>query len=171
MRRTRLASAEGLSAPDVRIGIGLNLGRACVGNMGSEHRFNYSIVGDAVNVAARIESLTKELGVDILAADSLREEAPKFAWLEAGDVELRGRHETTNLFVLVGDETLAASEAFATLSQEHAALMRAAARGKKFETERRLMACESLAAASFPMLTLFYDKFLERHALDVADVA
>ena len=42
--------------PDVRIGIGINLGSACVGNMGSEHRFNYSIVGDAVNIAARIRA-------------------------------------------------------------------------------------------------------------------
>ncbi len=155
-------------APNVRIGIGLNLGRACVGNMGSEHRFNYSIVGDAVNVAARIESLTKELGVDILAAESLRQAAPDFAWLEAGNVELRGRLETTNLFVLVGDEKLAASEAFAQLSRQHAALMKAAARGEKLEIERRLMACETIAAASFPMLMLFYDKFLERLELDVA---
>ena len=154
----------------MRIGIGLNLGRACVGNMGSEHRFNYSIVGDAVNVAARIESLTKELGVDILAADSLREDAPDLPGWKLGTSSCEGPWRR-RIFRPCGRRDLAASEAFATLSHEHAALMKAAARGEKFKTERRLMACESFAVASFPMLTLFYDKFLERHELDVADVA
>ncbi len=76
--------------PIVRIGVGINEGSACVGNMGSEHRFNYSVVGDAVNISARIQGLTKEMGVDILAAESVREHAEGFAWLEAGEVELRG---------------------------------------------------------------------------------
>ena len=101
--------------PIVRIGVGINEGSACVGNMGSEHRFNYSVVGDAVNISARIQGLTKEMGVDILAAESVREHAEGFAWLEAGEVELRGRENMTNMFVLVGDEEVAASEAFAAL--------------------------------------------------------
>ena len=55
----------------VRIGVGLNTGIACVGNMGSEKRFNYSAMGDVVNVAARIEGLCKEVGADILASESV----------------------------------------------------------------------------------------------------
>jgi adenylate cyclase len=46
--------------------VGVNTGFACVGNMGSETRFDYSAIGDAVNIAARLESATKEVGVDIL---------------------------------------------------------------------------------------------------------
>ena len=107
--------------PIVRVGVGINEGSACVGNMGSEHRFNYSVVGDAVNISARIQGLTKEMGVDILAAQSVREHAPDFAWLEAGEVELRGRENATKLFVLVGDEEMAASGEFAALRAEHEA--------------------------------------------------
>jgi adenylate cyclase len=54
-----------LSVP-VACGVGVNTGFACVGNMGSETRFDYSAIGDAVNIAARLESATKEVGVDIL---------------------------------------------------------------------------------------------------------
>lgn len=64
--------AEGL--PAIAIGIGINTGDAIVGNMGSNTRFDYSAIGDAVNIAARLESATKERGVDIL----IGEETEKF---------------------------------------------------------------------------------------------
>ena len=51
---------------DVEIGVGVNSGYAVVGNMGSDTRFDYTAIGDAVNLAARLESSTKEVGEDIV---------------------------------------------------------------------------------------------------------
>ena len=58
-----------LSEP-IAIGIGVNTGTAVIGNMGSDTRFDYSAIGDCVNTAARLESATKEVGVDILIGES-----------------------------------------------------------------------------------------------------
>jgi len=54
----------------IEIGIGINTGTAVIGNMGSDTRFDYSAIGDCVNTAARLESATKEVGVDILIGES-----------------------------------------------------------------------------------------------------
>jgi len=60
----------------IAIGIGVNTGKAVVGNMGSDTRFDYSAIGDAVNTAARLESATKEAGVDILIGESTYKKLP-----------------------------------------------------------------------------------------------
>ena len=60
----------------IAIGIGVNTGEAIIGNMGSDTRFDYSAIGDAVNTAARLESATKEAGVDLLIGESTRKKVP-----------------------------------------------------------------------------------------------
>ena len=61
----------------IAIGIGINTGEAVVGNMGSDTRFDYSAIGDAVNTAARLESATKEAGVDLLIGESTHTKVPE----------------------------------------------------------------------------------------------
>jgi adenylate cyclase len=61
----------------IAIGIGVNTGEAIIGNMGSDTRFDYSAIGDAVNTAARLESATKEAGVDLLIGESTRKKVPE----------------------------------------------------------------------------------------------
>ena len=66
----------------MKFGVGLNTGECCVGNLGSTRRFDYSAIGDEVNIASRLEGASKVLGVDIVASGLTRDDAPDFAWLE-----------------------------------------------------------------------------------------
>jgi len=64
---------ESKGLPAIQIGIGINSGYAIIGNMGSEQRFDYTAIGDAVNTAARLESATKEAGTDLLIGQTTKE--------------------------------------------------------------------------------------------------
>jgi adenylate cyclase len=128
MRRTlaRLNAEDAFGFGDERavaIGVGIHTGMACVGNMGAESRFNYSAVGDAVNIASRIESSCKEMACDILVSESTAAAAPDFAVLEAGELALRGRSGVTAVFAVVGDEQVAASTEFSSLRSQHGELV------------------------------------------------
>jgi len=124
---------------EVKIGIGLNSGLCCVGNMGSQQRLNYSLIGDTVNVAARFEGLTKQYGVPILIGSSLAEKLQGFAMLEADKVRVVGREAPETIHALLGDEELALQSEFIRLAQAHS-LMLAAYRAQEWDEACRLLA-------------------------------
>ena len=84
-----------VAAPHTELGQGIHTGLACVGNMGAEVHFNYSAVGDTVNIAARIEAACKDVSYDVLISDSTAATVPGMALLEAGALSLRGRRSRT----------------------------------------------------------------------------
>jgi len=153
--------ARGLAAQTVRIGIGLNTGEACVGNMGSDRRFNYSVIGDAVNVAARIESSCKAVGADCLVSETTAKAAADFALLEADAIPLKGKSVAVRLFALVGDPDHAASDGFKRLAATHARLIKALSAG---DAAAARAALETARAQAPARLEVFYDRFAARVA-------
>ncbi|MCB1523746.1 MAG: adenylate/guanylate cyclase domain-containing protein [Rhodoblastus sp.] len=142
---------------DARFGIGLNTGPCSVGNIGSVKRFDYSAIGDPVNVASRLEGLTKLYGVDILATEETQAQAPDLAWLEVDCVRVKGRETPTRLFALVGDNSVAREPAFGELRAKHEVML-AAYRAQEFAAAAEQ--AERLAETRED-LTPFYRAFAE----------
>jgi hypothetical protein len=162
-------AARGFGLPDaiaqtmtVEIGIGINTGPACVGNVGSAERFNYSAIGDAVNVAARAEAACKNIGYDLVVARSTAEAAPDFALVDAGRIRLKGKAEPVVLMILVGGAEVKASPQFIEFSQRYRLLIEALRDGRGAGTENAMADCRSLAATLDPHLMQFLDRIPQR---------
>jgi len=92
--------------PPIGVGIGLNSGLVCVGDMGSNIRRSYTVMGDAVNLASRIEALTRHYGVDLLVGESTRDACvdPALCWIEVDRVRVKGKAQPVTLFTPVTED-------------------------------------------------------------------
>jgi adenylate cyclase len=91
--------------PELEIGIGINSGVMNVGNMGSRYRVAYTVLGDAVNLAARLEALTRLYQVDVLVSASTCAAVPGTRFREIDHVRVKGKGEASRIFEPLADDT------------------------------------------------------------------
>ncbi|MEL7281073.1 MAG: adenylate/guanylate cyclase domain-containing protein [Pseudomonadota bacterium] len=118
LNRTRAeeAEAEGETSLPINVGIGLNTGSCIVGNMGSDNRFDYTALGDTVNLASRLEGQSKSYGLGIILGNATAEAVrDDFAILELDLLRVKGKLEPERIFALMGDETVKSREDFVAL--------------------------------------------------------
>jgi adenylate cyclase len=127
--REQQASEAGQRFIPIKVGVGINTGKCVVGNMGSDLRFNYSVLGDPVNLASRLEGQSKNYGVPIIigskTAAGLRD---KFAVLELDCITVKGKTEPESVFTVLGRADVAGSERFGQLQSKVGEILRASRR-------------------------------------------
>jgi adenylate cyclase len=97
----------------MKIGVGIATGLSVVGNMGSDMRFDYSVMGDSVNLASRLETLTAFYGLPILiASETARRCFGKLALIEVDHVRVKGKQEAVTIYAVVGGAEVATQEQF-----------------------------------------------------------
>ena len=151
MRKELRALNEALHAdpdqPDLTIwiGVGINTGECFVGNMGSDLRFNYSVIGDPVNVASRVETRSKSYGVDIVIGEfhppGRRGTSPSSSSTRSSSSASPRRRR---LYALLGDAACARSDGFRLLEQAHDAMLVAYRAQHWDEAEQGLQRCRAL---------------------------
>jgi adenylate cyclase len=142
----------------INIGIGLNTGECCVGNMGSAQRFDYSVLGDAVNLAARLEGQSKTYGVGIVIGDLTQQAAPEYASVELDLLAVKGKAEAVRIFALLGDAEMSQSPEFQDFKDKHDVMI-ATYRSQDWEGTRKLIAEHRQLESSMDVL---YDLYEER---------
>jgi adenylate cyclase len=150
------AEAKDRPYKEVKLGIGLNTGVCCVGNLGSETRFDYSVIGDNVNVASRLEGQSKTYDLMTIVGESTVARAPDFAFLEIDLLKMKGKTSATRVFTLLGDSALKESQPFIDLSTKHGAFL-ASYRAKEWDAADALShECEKMNTAPLNRLYALY---------------
>jgi adenylate cyclase len=164
----REAEGNGGVYMPLRIGIGLNTGPCVVGNMGSDFRFNYSVLGDTVNLASRLEARTKDYRIPVVigsrTADGAKE---KFAVMEIDLIMVKGKKQPEAVFTVLGRSEVEADPRCNELRDINAQMLRRF-RAQQWDDAKELIARCRKFANGFELSGL-YDMYEERIELYRAD--
>ena len=152
------ADAEGRKYFPINIGIGLNSGQCCVGNMCSHQRFDYSVLGDTVNLAARLDGQSKNYGVGVVIGEQTHKRAPDYAAIELDLIAVKGKAEAVHIFALLGGPETKQDPAFKALAEHHEAMIAAYRRQEWDRARAQLTECRALDGT----LSVLYDLYDER---------
>jgi len=154
------AKLEGRVFHPIAIGIGINSGECVVGNMGSNERFAYTAMGDAVNLASRLEGQTKTYHVNIILGEATRAAAPSWAAVELDLIAVKGKQEAVHIYALLGDDELARSPDFVAYAAMHDRMLACYRLQDWAGAKAALARCGS----GYPALAGFYELYAERIA-------
>jgi adenylate cyclase len=152
------AIALNRSHQTVRIGVGINTGRCCVGNLGSAIRFDYSAIGDEVNISSRFEGLCKAYGLTNIIGDNTIAKTVDLSVLELDIVQVKGRTRATRLYTMLpslGVEQVKLDQ----LNTKHAEFLQAY-RGQHWD--RGLALIEECRSIGVPSMEVCYEMFRSR---------
>jgi adenylate cyclase len=157
----REAEQNGGKYMPLNVGIGLNTGPCVVGNMGSDFRFNYSVLGDTVNVASRLEARTKDYRVPIVIGAQTEQQAKeKFATIEIDRIQVKGKSEPETVFTVLGHAELRQDPNFHDLRELTAGMLRSY---REQDWTRALEAIERCRKAGERFgIAALYDMYAER---------
>jgi adenylate cyclase len=160
-QRKEESETENVAFLPIHIGVGLNTGECCVGNMGSDQRFDYSVLGDAVNLASRLEGQSKTYGVDVVIGNATHHAVADMATLELDLIRVKGKTQPEHIFALLGDDSLAARESFQQFRDQFHAMLKAY-RSQAWDDARQLLHhCRSFEEVNLQTLFDLYEARME----------
>ncbi|MDO9264591.1 MAG: adenylate/guanylate cyclase domain-containing protein [Desulfosalsimonadaceae bacterium] len=152
------AASEGGEPLCLGIGIGINTGSCVAGNLGSEQRFDYSVLGDPVNISSRLEGQSKTYGVEIVIGPETASAAADFALLELDLIAVKGKKEAVRVYTVLGGPDRRSTPAFQELAACHQEMINHYRRMEWAGARGKLGQCRSAA----PELGLLYDLYEHR---------